>query len=530
MAPQNPLVARIATSIARLVAGGGDDLVIADLAVGSMNLAGSTSQVSRSNRGEELLGDLFVDGGQDRMTKYADFREMGRDVAELKRSLRVKRDFVFGGPSESGDKSHGGMEITVRDGADDGVRGIVRETSAAINPQRLMLGKYTEAAQLGDSPTELVFVDKRLVWTKPILPERFDVVWDAYGRLSHYRVRAGTTGVEGTVRLEPFQMLHFAYDRQRGHKYGTSNWETARRIWRSMESIEDILGILALLKAGNRKSVAYPVPDSTTPNQLPAWRAALKGDRPQFFGADGKQRRRLAALLELDDLIYPYRMSGKPPLFHNEAAPDLGPLRELWQLWQERYFVATGTPAALCGIERNVNARATLEQQGLHFVTTSRQEQQEVADYTLLLFYVVLLVAGRRPQAGDIVVRMPRVSAFDDLLRAQVQKLRAETVKLLGIDVGLPMLWILKTVLGIPEDEALELLDEWGGALSDYDPTAETAAAIPSNERFDRLVREMAGVGEMVDRARETYLRYCQRTVRRFDPAELPVEIPTPDP
>lgn len=508
-------VQKIATRIGKMIAGA-DDVVVADLTAVQIDLRKSTSSDSAVDRARSTMSSLFDAQHTERVAKVGDFREMGREVPELKRSLGVKVDFVFGGPSEDGRETHGGMRVETADGAAAEVRDLVAETDNNIQTPRLMRAKYREAVQLGDSATELVWANDRLVWVKPLLCERFDVKWDEWGRLTGYAVRASNSTVGGTTPLKPWQALHFAYDKGRGCKYGTSNWETARRIWRAADTLEDVLSILTLLKAGNRKSVAYPVPDSLTPEQLKVWTRELKGanERPTFFDSGGKLRRRLAALLELDDIVYPYRTSAKAPSFHNEPTPEILPLLDLLKFQQERYFVATGVPAALAGVDRNVNARATLEQQGLHFVATTRMDQQEVADNTLFLFYVALLVAGIRPNKGDVIVRMPRVSAFDDMLRAQVQQLRAQTAKVLGIDVGLDMRWVLETVLGVSEEEATELMDAWQMPAFESDPTATAQAARPGEDTLFRVLRQQSALGELAARSRENYQQHGKRIVR----------------
>ena len=65
---------------------------------------------------------------------------------------------------------------------------------------------------------------------------------------------------------------------------------------------------------------------------------------------------------------------------------------------QERYFIAAGVPAALCGYERNVNSRATLEQQGLQFVRTVHRKQQEVAALVEETLLRAMAAAGLTPE------------------------------------------------------------------------------------------------------------------------------------
>jgi hypothetical protein len=98
----------------------------------------------------------------------------------------------------------------------------------------------------------------------------------------------------------------------------------------------------------------------------------------QVFDKEGKMRRRIASMLAMDDVVYPYREGTEKPTFHNEQPANLDQLITVLRFLQDRFFIVTGVPAALCGFEKNVSARATLEQQGLQFVRTVRRKQSEV--------------------------------------------------------------------------------------------------------------------------------------------------------
>ena len=88
--------------------------------------------------------------------------------------------------------------------------------------------------------------------------------------------------------------------------------------------------------------------------------------------------------------------------------------------------MATGVPAALCGLERNVNARSTLEQQGQQFVHTVTKRQAEVSALAKDILVRSALAAGFLPDTSLFDYRMPDVSAFDQRMRAEVWKIRAE--------------------------------------------------------------------------------------------------------
>ena len=206
--------------------------------------------------------------------------------------------------------------------------------------------------------------------------------------------------------------------------------------------------------------MALPVPAGIKEDEVLDFVEKLKSGawRDDFFDSDGVLRHRIASMLELDDIIYPYRQGTEKPTFHNEPSADITQLTDLQKYLQESYFVSTGVPAALCGLERNVNARSTLEQQGLHFVRTVRRRQIEIARIAMDVLVRACLVKGIRPSAGDFRYVMPTVNTFDLKLRAEVTRIRAESAKILSVDMGVDLRWVYTRVLGMSEREATDAI------------------------------------------------------------------------
>ena len=182
----------------------------------------------------------------------------------------------------------------------------------------------------------------------------------------------------------------------------------------------------------------------------------------------------------------------EPPTFHNEPSANLNQLIEVLRYLQERYFISAGVPAALCGYERNVNSRATLEQQGLQFVRTVQRKQSDVVHLVQSVLLRAQAAAGMKPTL-DFEVVMPPVSTFDEKLRSEIRRINAETARILGAEVGLDMRYVLKDVLGLTDDEVNMVMESAELARLSRDPAdIETTTQLLGHHAIGDIVESIA--------------------------------------
>lgn len=456
--PSSPLAIKVSDRLMQAFRGS-PEVVASDLA-GQKEIENSTANNPAERRQRRMsfqLRDLNQDSyDRSRRGRYSDFREMRDEVPEMATALQVMVDFVFGGDAEHETR------IAFKEDATENYRTIVNSIINNVGGMKFFIDVFREGMCLGDSFSELIYTKAELLSQRPLIPDTVDVVNDQWSRLLGYTVNtpgASYDKSKNAVRLLPVQVLHYTPDRMRGHRYGRSMWATARKLWRQSESTEDVMTLLSLLQAAARKSVAYPVSSNIRPDELNDLMENLKSGNwsEQVFEKDGTMRRRVASMLAMDDVVYPYREGTTSPTFHNEQPANLSQLITVLEYIQNRFFIVTGVPAALCGFEKNINARATLEQQGLQFARTVKRKQNDVRRIVQTVIMRGLVAAGQQP---DLLfeVQLPPVSAFDEKLKAEVQNIKANTAKVWSVDLGISMPVILSDVFGFSDEKVNSIM------------------------------------------------------------------------
>lgn len=430
----SPLMVRIVAGIERLLSAKPERVATVNVGRGPRvpvdQTTGANPSARRSLRASSLASLMWDPYEQGRPARYLDFREMAEEVPELDRALMVKRDFVFAGEAE-GNSGHS-HDMTFGARARPELRRVLEQARADL-PVSWSSEVYHEGHWLGDSATELLGADGKagFVGERYIPPESFRIE-----QSEGYPIRYWYTPQQGDSEarpLHPFFVLHFAPNRRRGSHYGRSDWAAARGLRRSEEAIQSLLVMLALKKASGEEKVLWPFARGTSLDEMWQHIRSIEAEIEDFhFDYSGELKKKVAAQLETVPKFIPWLWdkdgASPPPTFVQSKAADLLQLLQVIQHFQERYFIVTGTPAALVGLERNVNARSTLVEQGVHFALTVRKDQKDVVALLTDYYTRAALAAGIVPQPDEFAVSMAPPSSLDEGRRAEVAKLRSETV------------------------------------------------------------------------------------------------------
>ena len=83
-----------------------------------------------------------------------------------------------------------------------------------------------------------------------------------------------------------------------------------------------------------------------------------------------------------------------------------------------------------------------------------------------------IAAAGVRPSV-KYKIKMPRVSSFDEKMKADTNYVRAQTARILANDLGIDFKFVLKEALGLSDEEVMSLsaareVEESSTRLADY--------------------------------------------------------------
>ena len=392
---------------------------------------------------------------QDRLRRLQEYREMAEEVPELARGLEALVDFIFGGDKQ-------GPVLVFTDNARPEVIRVAETAWEGLRLPAITRQIIHEGIWLGDSFTQLIysFEDRALVAEQHYRPE-IVTIWENAGVLNHYEV---TTSSQDTLELHPFEMVHYAHTPLRGARYGRSLWHSARGVRRHHEAVGDTATFLALRRASGDVYWLWPFPANLDDATVDEWVAQAQeyGEFDMVFDSAGNMRKRAAAIVETGPRPVPYRvvdgLDTKPEAVVIPPT-NLEQMVSLLEYLQDRFFVAAGIPKAFLGLERDVNSRATLEQQGLHFALTVRNRQQDAVEILDAFVLRALMAAGITPNADEFVVEMPAMSALDEAMKATVAKDRALAIKNL-VDAGVPVEFALKHAGNVADEDVEMVADE----------------------------------------------------------------------
>jgi len=436
---------------------------------------GATPEARRRARADGLSSLLYDPYESGRAQRYVDVAEMADEVPELDRALTVKRDFVFGGGVDRQDMAT--YDLGFGASARPEVRRIVEEAESALDLHRLVPEIWHEGHWKGDSGTELLYDDDGMAGERYIPPQEFRVE-EEDGYVARYWHTPSSFGSDAR-QLHPFQFLHFAPNKRRGSRYGRSDWASARGVRRSHEAVESVLVMLALRRMVGDERIFWPFGSQVTPDKMWAYVRDLQAEMEDFyFDTTGELKKRVAAQMETVPRIFPINMphDGAPlmPTVTHSPPANLEQGLKVVQHFQERFFIASGVPAALVGLERNVNARGTLVEQGIHFAITVRQGQKEAAAILVDILTRACLAAGVVPRPDEFAVAMFPPSQLDERMRAETAEIRSRAVKSL-VESGVPLRNALTEAYAMSEEkaDAIDLAALPGVQNGEVTPAAE---------------------------------------------------------
>lgn len=420
-----------------------------------------------------------------RLQRYNDYRASMADTPAWSRALDVRQAMMFGGRFGV-DGLPLAFDLKFSASCDPEIRRICEETTERLRLHAYCPPVYRSGRGLGDSFDELVFDERSKAATelRAWQPERTRARLDARSRrLLEWMVYVGdgewsqTTQAGEIVGCDPFFMVHYAPAREHGHVYGTSLFYSGIKNRRSGESEADFL-TMAVMESIAKQYLLWPFPREQSADKMWSFIRRVRDsvELNMAFQKDGKLRRRLAQLVETSPKVMPYlvdeQLKEPPQPFSAPTAP-LDQILSVVKWREEVDNICHGVPPALVGMERNVNAKATLAEQNASFAVSIVQDQTEFAQQVPgQILLRACLAQGKTPKRGDVRIDMFPPSQLVEFQRAQTAKAQGDACKAM-VDAGMPLPFAMERAFGMQRPDVVAVLGEAGVGA---EPVAEESS------------------------------------------------------
>jgi hypothetical protein len=481
----NAVAARVIRSVERLLAGPESEVVAIHIGRATppaqSTAAADAAPIRRVNTDRSWYAADAVDAS--RLQRYNDYRASMAETPSWSRALDVRKSYVFGGRYGI-DGQPMAFDLKFSAGVDPDVRQICESTVERLNLHNFCPPAYRSGQGLGDCFSELVFDERSKLLTelRPWQPERIRARLDARSRrLVEWMCYVGagewsqTTQSGEIVACDPFFMAHYAPAREHGHVYGTSLFYAGMKNRRSGDAEADFL-TMAVMESIAQQYLLWPFPREQSADKMWSFirRVRESVELNMAFAKDGKLRRKLAQLVETSPRVMPYLIDPEMKEAPKPFTAPTAPIKDVLDVvrWREDVDnICHGVPPALCGLERNVNAKATLGEQNAAFAVAIVQDQtdfaQQVPSQVLLR---ACLAQGKVPKRGDVRIDMFPPSQLVELQRAQVAKAQGEACKEM-VAAGIPLDYAMTQAFGMDRRDVVAIIGGAGGS----EPVAKEA-------------------------------------------------------
>jgi hypothetical protein len=386
----------------------------------------------------------FTPPTSERIDTYRDMLTIDATMPEGSRALDVLADNAVNG--EQGSDDYFNVVFTAESRL---AKAATRVTDDLLRRTRLRELAYPIARDLlkyGDCFLQPVLDDTpRIVRLIVMPPETMKRNEDATGRLLRGHVE-GEWAFEQRDEANkflagfyPWQIIHLRWNRAANGLYGVPLLNAARPAWKKLQAMEEALVINWLTRAFARLVFELDATGKTPEEAMAYARAFMKEltTRQVAFGQRGIERLTVAKDIAITN-SYENRGGRYLPGLNKVSTLDTSNTAywnvEAIEYWRNKFLSATGVPKAHLGLEKDINAKSTLEWQDMRFVKTIRRIQSTLSEGFRHLIDLELLLHDIALEAVPYRLQWPDPATSDELTRAQTLNSFADAaVKLDGL-------------------------------------------------------------------------------------------------
>lgn len=425
-----------------------------------------------------------------RIARLRDYERMDNEDTVLNRALDVRTENAY--TSRDGDQE----SFEVGSDSDEATGRILEDVTERLKLHEQMPTIHRSALKYGDDMEERIYdnahVLVRLKWLHPKYMRRNE---DDYGRLIADRAFTMVDEAEEPIAVfEHWQVIHWRHNRKRGDLYGSSMMFPSRRPFRITHLMEDGIAINRLVRSTDKLAFYIPVPRNAdqAEQQRIIEEVKQKFKRRSNIDAAGKLDLTKNPLGDDED-IFVGTWEGSPAKVERLAIG--GVISKPYDLehFENQKIMGTGVPKSYLGLERDVNAKATLEWQDIEFARGIRSDQKEAAGFLRGVYDGQLVALGMPTGKNVYYVEFPAISFVDEGMKMEALKLRWDVAATAKSSLGIPVEWLLEKVVGLGAEDievimadiqpadAMQMMRGMGMGL----PTAE-----PGAKELERVAAE----------------------------------------
>jgi len=425
--PSRPVrLARLRRSIARLVAGA---------------TWPDEKKTTTGGVGAELWSTIaapFIQTNTKRVEVYRDMVEMDDTVDEVATSLDILADNAVS--AEGGTQESFWIAYHDSDNIPQAVQDLITETLHRTLWYEKAYGIARDLLKFGDNFLQNI-VDTnsnvvRLMWMPPATMERNETPEGLLYPSGKAYMQVAPATRQPIAFFYPWQIEHMRWNHSGSSMYGRALAFTARTSWRKLQAMEEALVINWLTRAFARLLFVLDVTDKT-PTEAAAHIREFKNQlltRKIAKGVEGVEQLSVVKDIFIGRAYHEIGGRAQEGLADvkvlDTSSTGFSNLAAI-EYYRGKVVMSMRVPPAYLGLEENINAKATLEQQDRRFARTIRALQTKLSTAIKHTIDLQLLLKGLDPKKVPFYIMWPPTAIGDSVAAAQALFLNAKADALL---------------------------------------------------------------------------------------------------
>lgn len=153
------------------------------------------------------------------------------------------------------------------------------------------------------------------------------------------------------------------------------------------------------------------------------------------------------------DIAIPVTKDSKQGITVLSGDPNVGRIEDMKYL-QNKFLMAVSVPKAYMAIEEGVRAKATIQQIDVQFARQVRRRQAALIPGLRQFYNIAFLINGIDPNSFKWSVVFPELATTDEIIKWQIEKIKAEIAKIYMVDIAaMNNKWLYTELLQFTKEE-----------------------------------------------------------------------------